>query len=435
MKVPSEEIQKRIEDTISYRFYDRINLYDVYRWLDNFEDDEIELAISVFEKLEYYRENDLHNILNRQFTESLLPDVSKNGTKNVIIRFIPLGRPGKSGYVVEYMMKNLFKNSCPKGVSKIIYHGSPNEIDESVLTDNDVLVFLDDIIGSGDTFDNVVSLTKKKYKKDGTFTESINEHTIGHLVKDGTPYQVTILSCFIMDKGLYHLKKHYPFIKLFGEVRVHAFKKSESPFGGYYRMIQIREFCYKYGNILSPKKGLGYSNCQALLLFDHAIPNNTLPIVWVDKYEEDGKEKNWTPLIPRDKQKRQVMAYQSRMDAVRWTFKLAKYFGFDEDKPNWNGIIQERNVQTTVVLRCLYKHMPLSVIVNEMGITLDDLNDVLDNGKKLQLWNDKYEITESAKVALDEVKNLIGRMEKDIVVHCVDDRDFMYIPETFMGKS
>lgn len=44
MRIPSEELQKRIVDTIRYRFYDRLDLYDVYRWLDNFQDSEQELA-------------------------------------------------------------------------------------------------------------------------------------------------------------------------------------------------------------------------------------------------------------------------------------------------------------------------------------------------------------------------------------------------------
>lgn len=63
MRIPSEDLQKRIVDTIRYRFYDRLDLYDVYRWLDNFQDDEQEMAVSVLEKLEYYREEDLLGML------------------------------------------------------------------------------------------------------------------------------------------------------------------------------------------------------------------------------------------------------------------------------------------------------------------------------------------------------------------------------------
>ena len=69
MKIPSEDLQKRIADTINYRFYDRLDLYDVYRWLDNFQDDEQEMAVSVLEKLEYYREEDLSGILSEKLDD------------------------------------------------------------------------------------------------------------------------------------------------------------------------------------------------------------------------------------------------------------------------------------------------------------------------------------------------------------------------------
>ena len=79
MRIPSEDLQKRIVDTIRYRFYDRLDLYDVYRWLDNFQDDEQEMAVSVLEKLEYYREEDLLGILFRKLiTISVVLRILKN---------------------------------------------------------------------------------------------------------------------------------------------------------------------------------------------------------------------------------------------------------------------------------------------------------------------------------------------------------------------
>ena len=99
MRIPSEDLQKRIVDAIRYRFYDRLDLYDVYRWLDNFKDDEQELAVSVFEKLEYYREEDLLNILCKGLSH-IIHDYWGENRKVAHIRFMPLGRPGKSGHVI-----------------------------------------------------------------------------------------------------------------------------------------------------------------------------------------------------------------------------------------------------------------------------------------------------------------------------------------------
>ena len=92
MKIPSEDLQKRIADTINYRFYDRLDLYDVYRWLDNFQDDEQEMAVSVLEKLEYYREEDLSGILSEKL-DDIINDVWSENHKSFRIRFIPLGKP------------------------------------------------------------------------------------------------------------------------------------------------------------------------------------------------------------------------------------------------------------------------------------------------------------------------------------------------------
>lgn len=73
-------------------------------------------------------------------------------------------------------------------------------------------------------------------------------------------------------------------------------------------MKEIREFCYKYGQQICKGRELGYSNSQALVLFAHAVPNNTLPIIWVDKYEDNGV-KYWQPLIARNQLKNKTWLY------------------------------------------------------------------------------------------------------------------------------
>ena len=145
MRIPSEELQKRIVDTIRYRFYDRLDLYDVYRWLDNFQDNEQELAVSVFEKLEYYREEDLLGILSKGLYR-IISDCWKENKKAVNLIFMPLGRPGKSGHVIQYLVKNLLKSKRPIHTKKVSFYNHPKELDAQTLTDEDVVVFLDDII-------------------------------------------------------------------------------------------------------------------------------------------------------------------------------------------------------------------------------------------------------------------------------------------------
>lgn len=434
MRIPSEDLQKRIVDTIKYRFYDRLDLYDVYRWLDNFQDDELEMAVSVLEKLEYYREEDLLGILSSKLN-TIFKDVLREFQKPFRVLFMPLGRPGKSGHIIQYLVKNLFKYHTPKHVKGIVYNNHPKDINIQSLTEEDVIIFLDDIIGSGDSFATDCKLTFEKEKRNGEIEYKKNEWTIGNVVKENTPYKIVLLSCILMDKGKAKIERDFPYLKLYGDVRVHAFSKSMSPFGGYYKMKQIREFCYKYGRQICPGRELGYSNSQALVLFAHAVPNNTLPIIWVDKYENNGTIKYWQPLIARDQLKKQNMAFIQRMDNNRWVFKLSQFFGVDLGDPDWKGIIQDKNVRLIYLLRCLDKNIPEVVIANDMGLTNDDMVSLFEEGEKIGLWDQTHKITPEAQKMLAEATKIFRIENKDKEFVTVDDRDYMYIPETFRGRS
>ena len=434
MRIPSEDLQKRIVDTIKYRFYDRLDLYDVYRWLDNFQDDELEMAVSVLEKLEYYREEDLLGILSSKLN-TIFKDVLREFQKPFRVLFMPLGRPGKSGHIIQYLVKNLFKYHTPKHVKGIVYNNHPKDINIQSLTEEDVIIFLDDIIGSGDSFATDCKLTFEKEKRNGEIEYKKNEWTIGNVVKENTPYKIVLLSCILMDKGKAKIERDFPYLKLYGDVRVHAFSKSMSPFGGYYKMKQIREFCYKYGRQICPGRELGYSNSQALVLFAHAVPNNTLPIIWVDKYENNGTIKYWQPLIARDQLKKQNMAFIQRMDNNRWVFKLSQFFGVDLGDPDWKGIIQDKNVRLIYLLRCLDKNIPEVVIANDMGLTNDDMVSLFEEGEKIGLWDRTHKVTPEAQKMLAEATKIFRIENKDKGFVSVDDRDYMYIPETFRGMS
>ena len=432
MRIPSEDLQKRIVDTIRYRFYDRLDLYDVYRWLDNFQDDEQEMAVSVLEKLEYYREEDLLGILLSKL-DVIFKDLYEDIQKQFRVIFMPLGKPGKSGHVILYMVKNLFKNKTPKNIKEIKYYNHPKDINIQYLTDEDVVIFLDDIIGSGDSFATACKLTFEK-EKNGDIQQINNEWTIGNVVKDNVPYKIVLLSCILMDKGKIRLERDFPYVKLYGDVRTHAFSKNKSPFGGYLKMKKIREFCYKYGQQICKGRELGYSNSQALVLFAHAVPNNTLPIIWVDRYEDNG-EKYWQPLVARNQLKKQNMAFIQRMDNNRWVFKLSQFFGVDLDAPDWKGVIQDKNVKLTYLLRCLARKMPEVIIANDMGLTNDDMASIFEEGEKIGLWDKDHKITHEAQKALTEASKIFRIENKEKHFLCVDDRDYMYIPETFRCKS
>lgn len=129
------------------------------------------------------------------------------------------------------------------------------------------------------------------------------------------------------------------------------------------------------------------------------------------------------------------MAFIQRMDNNRWVFKLSQFFGVDLDDPDWKGIIQDKNVRLTYLLRCLDKNMPEVVIANDMGLTNDDMVSLFEEGEKIGLWDKTHKVTPEAQKTLTETTKIFRIEDKDKEFISVDDRDYMYIPETFRGMS
>jgi hypothetical protein len=99
-------------------------------------------------------------------------------------------------------------------------------------------------------------------------------------------------------------------IPIFGNIRFPIFQKRGSIFGYPPKALAMREFCFKYGDLLFSLKNyenkktklhpLGFENSQCLIGFEHSIPNNTLPIIWADKeYTKNSTKKFWQPIFPR----------------------------------------------------------------------------------------------------------------------------------------
>ena len=59
----SQEHQRRIEDCIEFRFYSSLRFSMITDWLQNFDDSEIDMAISILEHIDYYRTEDISSIL------------------------------------------------------------------------------------------------------------------------------------------------------------------------------------------------------------------------------------------------------------------------------------------------------------------------------------------------------------------------------------
>ena len=162
---------------VQYRFYNRITGRNVYDWLRNFKLDEVDLAIEILKHIDYYREDDIINIL----TEMLEHYVN---LPNQQLHFVPVGKPGKSGQMVVYIIQGVLKPHFPQR-HRFHYYTSVDDLNVAQLTVDDVVFFVDDVIGSGSTF--------VKYEKNNANVE---------LVLDaGCPATVNLLAIVTTKKG------------------------------------------------------------------------------------------------------------------------------------------------------------------------------------------------------------------------------------------
>lgn len=84
MKLPTPEIQQHIEDIISTRFHSSIDYAHVLRWLDNFADEEQDMAIKILSLIRYYSYDEILSVLNTMESTSIVKrkDIPKDFTKN-----------------------------------------------------------------------------------------------------------------------------------------------------------------------------------------------------------------------------------------------------------------------------------------------------------------------------------------------------------------
>lgn len=155
MQTLSKEIEKRIEDIVSVRFYNQITPYDVIRWLFNFDDEDVELAVQLLEHVIFLRDDDVKGRLYDQIVK--LPRDRKK-------HIVPLGKPGKSGAAVSYWIHGLMKRNELRGMA---FHSSFEDFisyrnSQKWETQNDVVVYVDDFIGSGGSVVTALSSLDKK---------------------------------------------------------------------------------------------------------------------------------------------------------------------------------------------------------------------------------------------------------------------------------
>jgi hypothetical protein len=400
---------QNIIDSVCDRFNNSITQIDIVSWLENFEKHDWTKALIVLNTFEYYSTKDII----RQFDIGLMAIIEelKAGEKIVLI---PIGKLGKSGMAMIYYLK------------KATYFGNKRvklmeNNDFAAFTDNCKVVLVDDFSGTG-----------------GTIIEFYHE------IKEKLPQKHTVIALTVvfMENAELALQKENIGIK--GNKRIAAFSSRGSVFGYYPKMKAMRNFCFEYGDKLYSREKyinkktlqhpLGFSNSQALIGFEHSIPNNTLPIIWADK-KVDGKDINWNPLFPRRGGLIIERAKEFKQNQKYWAsivFKLGLHENLFSDDERYDKL----TLQLISIIYLKRRHKSVLYICQSLSINLQDYELIIKEGQKKELFDINEELTEHAINIFEQIKKRI-KFQKNTFIkpELVIEEDMLYIPKIFRGGS
>ena len=407
MILPSVDQQEYIEGIISTRVNSSIEYSHVLRWLSNFDDSEQDLAIEILSKIDYYPYNKILSVVKSKIERIVLSPMGR-------CIFLPIGESGKRGGSVLYICQQIQKN-------RSVY---VNYIEEAlnILSPNDIIVLVDDIIGSGNTF---CSWLKEK----------LNKLEIGNQLNDLIGQsRIKLISIVVLERGKSKINSKYPLIDILGEDARKSFLQTCSMFGGRVRMKRFREFCYKYGKLLYHSGPLGYENSQALIVFNHATPNNTLPIIWSNSHIA-GRSTAWYPLFPRFAHQRVIRAKETMQDKRRELVLLHELFGYEEVG---KALFRRSNLYLLQIMKLKLENVDDLTIRQALGISQNDLEELFNLGVSKNLWNQQGHLTETCRSLYKELKKKIQfnktiRKEKELEASSYLRNEAIYIPETFKG--
>lgn len=412
MQTLSKEIEKRIEDIVSVRFYNQITPYDVIRWLFNFDDEDVELAVQLLEHVIFLRDDDVKGRLYDQIVK--LPRDRKK-------HIVPLGKPGKSGAAISYWIHGLMKRN---DLQSMIFHSSVeafisyrNSVKWETL--KDIVVYVDDFIGSGGSVVTALSLVKNIVRPE--------------VLTDASSGRLYVVAAIVMDNGYSKITHDISGAIILGDLHCKGFDPHKKVFGSYFKTKAVREMCYKYGEQLYKGWSLGFENTQSLVLMQHSSPNNTIPVLWSDNQYQG---RNWNPLVPRNNLLKIERAYTDRNSVYRWLSCLKKIFVGGSESVDFGFLFTKSNFNLVFILICLIRRKSEVFIYNAMGISFVEMERLWQEGMDKGIWDNKHNPT---SLALNEYKDAMKRYKilrdegRQEFSPTLDEKDNIYIPETFRG--
>ena len=234
-------------------------------WLDQFEPEERPIIIKLLEAFRYYSSKRVNGLLRT--LHATIQDFLKIPIER--IWFVPVGYVAKSGAAVAYFYRK--ENRIP--LTRFI---AASDLVSLNLTNDMAVVFLDDLICSGD--------------QATLFWRTALEP----IFSSNLPCPMVFGALVGFGKGIKRLKANTEFKILTSDIISEEdlpLSQNSTIFDSEEERKKAYTILEKYGKLLYPEHPLGYSASQGLLGFFYSTPNNTFPIFWAT-------EGGWHPLLP-----------------------------------------------------------------------------------------------------------------------------------------
>lgn len=305
-------LQSRIR-VLSAEVWDgRVRGIDVESWLSNFDgqvypiDTERRHALNLLANFNFFNVATVRGLLKVMFRDLFRYRIiqetrtTMNGTCNFeslerefqkelqATRFLGMGNPSESGAHLLYYFRqvNSLKKSLFIHQHEVLEKAVGSLHNRIAIPGLKRLIFIDDLMGSG---------TQAK-----EYSDKLLEHIVAAAQSDGQPLEIWYLTLFARPAAM-NLIRQLPF--KFVDT-VHEIDDAEKAFSSDSRVyrsapegIDLQEakaMITTYGRTLVPKHPLGYKDGQMLLGFEHNVPDNTLPIFWLNE-----TARPWQAVFPR----------------------------------------------------------------------------------------------------------------------------------------
>ena len=313
MNIDTEPLYAKIKTLNEFLWEGRTPRAAIDEWLNNFRGElageplERAHALYLLSKFLYFGEREVRALLRAMFQDLVRNPLTVEARKSVAngnnfnevhqafvkeldrTRFAALGGPSESGTHILYQFRQenkLLTNSFPN--LRDLVTGPLNDARTNwVHPEIERLIFIDDFCGTGQQVTEMAGKTIPQLQ--------------GAAHNIGVDLEVWYLTLLATKDGLEYVEQ----TSLFQQVRslsilddtYRAFGQNSQYFmdpPDYIDKDKCEQIISYYGNRIFPQAPLGYGNCQLLLGFRHNVPDNTLPVMWLN-----ARVPWWRPIFER----------------------------------------------------------------------------------------------------------------------------------------